>query len=171
MLFATIQALIGWAFQMECVSGAKVQKFGDTQEPAFGLMSFSDLKAQSAMVMAKVGRLPYDERAALWAIHLQRDTEIMYLAAKMPGKYGLTTDLELVRKWATSEGPSCRELGKRHNFSYVTLHRYEADVFRQLDLLMHAAYKTLERQSYELLECCLYSDKAKEAGVSLCLVC
>lgn len=158
MLFATIQALIGWAFQMECVSGAKVQKFGDTQEPAFGLMSFSDLKAQSAMVMAKVGRLPYDERAALWAIHLQRDTEIRYLAAKMPGKYGMTTDLELVRKWATSEGPSCRELGKRHAIGRSTANRYETDLFSRLDLLMHAAYEKLERQSYELLECRTYRE-------------
>ncbi|QIY81490.1 hypothetical protein [Chromobacterium violaceum] len=151
MQFSTIRALVGWAFQIETVSMVKVQKFGEAVAPAFDGLSPHDLKAQSAMIMAKINRLPFEQRAVLWALHVQRDTEMVYLTTHTPGKYGYKTDLDIIRKWATGEGPGCRDLGDRHSTSHMTLHRYSKDVVAQLERMMHQAYATLEEPMAEIL--------------------
>ena len=144
MQFSTVRALVGWAFQIETTSMVKVQKFGEAVAPAFDGLSPHDLKAQSAMVMAKINRLPFEQRAVLWALHVQRETEMVYLTTHTPGRFGYRTDLDIIRKWATGEGPGCRDLGDRHNVHYTTAHRYEKTVIRQLERLMHQAYAALE---------------------------
>lgn len=159
MQFKNIKALLAWAFQIECSAGIKIATYGEQTGASFGAISMEDQRYQAAMVLAKVGRLCVEERAALWALHLQRDTEMIYLATKLPSKFGRSTDVELIRKWATNEGPSCRELGKRHVVGHVTAYRYEVEVFKRLNMLMHAAYERLETQHKSLLERCMYGSE------------
>ena len=159
MQFSTIKSLVGWAFQIEAVCLVKVQKFGEQQtSPAFADVTPHDLKAQAAMVMLKINRLPAPERAALWARHVQRDTEMIYLTTITPCQYGFKTDLDIIRKWATSEGASSRELGDRHSLSHTTMQRYSRKVIQVVEGLMHKAYGTLEAPHTELLEHLLYAD-------------
>ncbi|OVE45678.1 hypothetical protein [Chromobacterium violaceum] len=152
MQFSTIRALVGWAFQIETVSMVKVQKFGEATAPAFEGLSPTDQKAQAAMVMAKIGRLPFEQRAVLWALHVQRETEMVYLTTHTPGKYGYKTDLDIIRKWATGDGPGCRDLGDRHSVHYTTAHRYERAVVQRLEQMMHQAYAALEGPMAEVLD-------------------
>ncbi|WP_434627604.1 hypothetical protein [Chromobacterium sp. CV08] len=160
MQFSTIGALVGWAFQIETVSMVKVQKFGEALAPAFEGLSPHDLKAQSAMIMAKINRLPFEQRAVLWALHVQRDTEMVYLTTHTPCKYGFKTDLDIIRKWATGKGPGCRDLGDRHNVHHTTAHRYEKAVIRQLERMMHQAYAALEVPMAEVLDRMSYAAAA-----------
>ncbi|MCD0493859.1 hypothetical protein LQD23_16380 [Chromobacterium violaceum] len=159
MQFSTIRALVGWAFQIETVSMVKVQKFGEATAPAFEGLSPTDMKAQAAMVMAKIGRLPFEQRAVLWALHVQRETEMVYLTTHTPGKFGYKTDLDIIRKWATGDGPGCRDLGDRHGSSHMTLHRYEKAVVAQLELMMHKAYEALEAPLTEILDRISYENR------------
>ncbi|QLG87656.1 helix-turn-helix transcriptional regulator [Chitinibacter bivalviorum] len=152
MQFSSIQALVGWAFQIETVSGAKVQKFAESQAPAFGEMTFHDQKTQAAYVMLKINRLPAEERAVLWALHVGRDTEMMFLAANTPHKFGLKTDLELIRKWATGEGASYAAIGRTVGCADNTISRYERNhIIPRLERLSLLAYATLEIQHRSLL--------------------
>lgn len=152
MQFSTIRALVGWAFQIETVSMmVKVQKFGEDTSPAFEGLTPCDLKAQSAMVMAKINRLPPDQRAVLWALHVQRETEMVYLTTHTPCRFGYKTDLDLIRKWATGEGPGCRDLGDRHHVSHMMIHRYGKEIIKQLEGKMNQAYATLEPSLAEVL--------------------
>ncbi|MGR2664289.1 hypothetical protein ACUXVY_22100 [Chromobacterium haemolyticum] len=159
MQFSTIRALVGWAFQIETVSMVKVQKFGEDTAPAFEGLTPCDLKAQSAMVMAKINRLPPDQRAVLWALHVQRETEMVYLTTHTPCRFGFKTDLDLIRKWATGEGPGCREVGDRHKINFNTANRYERKIFQSLESLMHKAYSNLEEPHSIALKHLLYSER------------
>ncbi|KMN36508.1 hypothetical protein VI26_06615 [Chromobacterium sp. LK1] len=159
MQFSTIRALVGWAFQIETVSMVKVQKFGEDTSPAFEGLTPCDLKAQSAMVMAKINRLPPDQRAVLWALHVQRETEIVYLTTLTPCKWHWRTDMDIIRKWATGEGPGCRDLGDRHNIHYSTAHRYEKTVIKQMERLMHQAYSALEEPLSDILMALRYEER------------
>lgn len=158
MEFSTIRALVGWAFQIESTSMIKVQKFAESC-PAWGSLSPMDCKAQAAMTMAKINRLPVAERAVLWCLHVQRETEIIYLADKTPCKYGIRTDQDIIRKWATGEGLGCRDIGDRHNVSHMTANRYEKEVVRVLEALMHKAYATLEIQHRSVLQHLCYAER------------
>ncbi|WP_047236660.1 hypothetical protein [Chromobacterium subtsugae] len=159
MQFSTVRALVGWAFQIETTSMVKVQKFGEAVAPAFDGLSPHDLKAQSAMVMAKINRLPFEQRAVLWALHVERETEMIYLTTHTPGKYGYKTDLDIIRKWATGEGPGCRDLGDRHGLSHMTLHRYGKGVVAQLERMMNQAYAALEKPMAEVLDRLCYVER------------
>lgn len=160
MQFSTIKSLVGWAFQIEAVCLVKVQKFGEQQtSPAFADVTPHDLKAQAAMVMLKINRLPAEQRAVLWALHVQRDTEMVYLTTHTPCRFGFKTDLDIIRKWATGEGPGCRELGDRHHVHYSTASRYEKTVVQALELLMHKAYGVLEGPHREMLEYLVYAER------------
>ncbi len=159
MQFSTIKSLVGWAFQIEAVCLVKVQKFGEQQtSPAFADVTPHDLKAQAAMVMLKINRLPAEQRAVLWALHVQRETEMVYLTTHTPCRWGYRTDLDIIRKWATGEGPGCRELGDRNHVHYSTASRYEKTVVKAVELLMHKAYRTLEAPHSEMLEYLLYAE-------------
>ena len=158
MQFSTVRALVGWAFQIEAVCLVKVQKFGEQQtSPAFADVTPHDLKAQAAMVMLKINRLPAEQRAVLWALHVQRETEMVYLTTHTPCRWGYRTDLDIIRKWATGKGPGCRELGDRNHASHMTLNRYERSVIKAIEALMHKAYATLEEPHAEMLEYLIYA--------------
>lgn len=158
MQFSTIKSLVGWAFQIEAVCLVKVQKFGEQQtSPAFADVTPHDLKAQAAMVMLKINRLPAEQRAVLWALHVQRDTEMVYLTTHTPCRFGFKTDLDIIRKWATGEGPGCRELGDRHHIHFNTANRYERKVIQAVEMLMHKAYGTLEAPHVEMLDHLMYA--------------
>ncbi|WP_199102381.1 hypothetical protein [Aquitalea sp. ASV11] len=160
MQFSTITSLVGWAFQIEAVCLVAVQRYGEPSAgTGFAEFSAHDLKVQAAMVMLKINRLPAPERAVLWALHVQRETEMLYLTTVTPCKYGFRTDLDIIRKWATGSGPGCRELGDRAGASYRTLHRYEKTVIQVLEALMHKAYATLEGQHEALLMHLRYADR------------
>ena len=104
------------------------------------------------MVMAKIGRLPAQERAALWALHIQRDTEMIYLAATLGGRFGLSTNQALVRKWATGCGtPTCRQVAALHGTGRTFANEYEQACVRELDRLASQGYATIEAQCRELL--------------------
>lgn len=158
MQFSTVRALVGWAFQIEAVCLVKVQKFGEQQtSPAFAEVTPHDLKAQAAMIMLKINRLPPEQRAVLWALHVQRETEMVYLTTHTPCRFGFKTDLDIIRKWATGEGPGCRELGDRNHVHYSTASRYEKSVVKVVELLMHKAYSSLEKPHEEMLEHMIYA--------------
>lgn len=171
MQFSSIRALVGWSFQIETTSMVKVQKFGESQAPAWDGLSPTDLKAQSAMVMAKINRLPVEQRAVLWALHVQRETEMIYLTTHTPCKYGYKTDLDIIRKWATGEGPGCRDLGDRHGAHHTTLHRYGKQIVRQLELAMHQAYAALEGPLGEMIGRLRYEESAIQAKRPLTTPC
>lgn len=159
MQFSTVRSLVGWAFQIETSSMIKVQKFSEQTSPAFAGLSPMDLKAQSAMIMAKINRLPIEERAVLWCLHVQRETEIIFLSDRTPCRFGIKTDQDMIRKWCTGDGPGCRDIGDRHNVHYSTACRYEQEVVRMLECLMHKAYATLEIQHRPLLEHLYYAER------------
>lgn len=159
MQFSTIKSLVGWCFQIETTSMIRVQKFTEVQTPSFGGLSPMDLKTQSAFVMAKINRLPMEERAVLWCLHVQRETEIIYLAMKTPQRWGMDTDKDIIRKWCTGEGLGCRDIGDRHHVSHMTANRYEHEVVRMLERWMHKAYATLEIQHFELLKYLSYAER------------
>lgn len=160
MLFSTIKALVGWVFQIEAAPLVKVQKFCEEQtSPAFASLTPHDVKAQAAMVMLKINRLPVEQRAVLWALHVRRETEMVYLTTRTPCRFGFKTDLDIIRKWATGDGPGCREIGDRHNVSFKTANRYEHQVIKALELLMHQAYSTLEEPHLELLQHVIYAER------------
>ncbi|MGR2678706.1 hypothetical protein [Chromobacterium haemolyticum] len=152
MNFSSVKSLVGWAFQMETVVMVQVQKYGSTTSAAFDGLSPYDLKTQAAMVMAKINRLPVEQRAVLWALHVQRDTEMIYLTTHTPCRFGYKTDLDIIRKWATGAGPGCRNLADRHGTSHMTLHRYEKTVVRDLERMMHQAYAALEESLAGILQ-------------------
>ncbi len=152
MQFSTIQALVGWAFQIEATPLVKIQKYDAQQSsPAFSALTAHDLKAQSAMIMLKVNRLPVEQRAVLWALHVQRETEMLYLTTHTPCRWGFHTDLDIIRKWATGKGLGCREIGGRHQVSFKTANRYEQDVMKLLNAMTDQAYHTLEAPHREML--------------------
>lgn len=151
MNFSSVKSLVGWSFQMETVVMVQVQKYGSTPSAAFDGLSPNDLKAQAAMVMAKINRLPPDQRAVMWALHVQRETEMVYLTTLTPCRWGWRTDLDIIRKWATGEGPGCRDIGDRHRVSHMTIHRYGRQIIAQLEVLMKKAYMTLESDMIEVL--------------------
>lgn len=158
MQFSTIKSLVGWCFQIEAVCLVKVQKFGEQQtSPAFADVTPHDLKAQAAMVMLKINRLPAEQRAVLWALHVQRETEMVYLTTHTPCRFGFKTDLDIIRKWATGEGPGCRELGDRHHIHFNTANRYERKVIQIVEALMHKAYGTLEDPHRAMLDHLIYA--------------
>ncbi|MBA4707527.1 hypothetical protein [Aquitalea aquatica] len=166
MQFSNIKSLTGWCFQIEAVCLVKVQKFGEQQtSPAFADVTPHDLKAQAAMVMLKINRLPAEQRAVLWALHVQRETEMVYLTTHTPCRFGFKTDLDIIRKWATGEGPGCRELGDRAHVNYRTVHRYEKAVIKAVELLMHKAYAALEKPHAEMLERLCYADARSESAI------
>ncbi|QLG88618.1 hypothetical protein HQ393_10420 [Chitinibacter bivalviorum] len=151
MKFSSIQSLIGWAFQMDGIPNCRAQQFGDLP-PGMSEFSIYDLKVQAALVLDKVNKLPSTERALIWVLHLQRETEMRYLADKTPGKYGIQTDVDLIRKWTTGKGHSCREIGERHNISATTAGRYERKLQELLDGWAYLAYATLEIQHRAMLD-------------------
>ncbi|MCD5326747.1 hypothetical protein ACFFU8_18220 [Chromobacterium piscinae] len=151
MQASTIQNLVGLCFQLETTVILKTQHFGLYEPPEFEALTMHEKKAQAAMIMAKINRLPFEQRAVLWALHVQRDTEMVYLTTHTPCKYGYKTDLDIIRKWATGDGPGCRDLGDRHNVHYTTAYRYGKTIIRQLELMMHQAYAELERSLGEII--------------------
>jgi len=159
MRFSNVRSLVGWAFQIETTSMIKVQKFAEAQSPSFGDLSPMDLKTQSAFVMAKIARLPFEERAVLWCLHVQRETEIIYLSTKTPQRWGMNTDKDIIRKWCTGEGLGCRDIGDRHSVHYSTANRYENEVIRGVEVWMHKAYATLEIQHRPLLDRLIYAER------------
>ncbi|TDR82190.1 hypothetical protein [Paludibacterium purpuratum] len=137
----------------------KVQKFQEQTSPAFANLTPMDLKAQSAMVMAKINRLPFEERAVLWCLHVQRETEIIFLADRTPRRWSMATDKDIIRKWCTGDGPGCRDIGDRHDVSFKTANRYEKEVVRMLECWMHKAYATLEIQHRAILQHLYYAER------------
>lgn len=153
MQFKNIKSLLAWAFQIECSAGIKIATYGEQTGAGFGAMSMEDQRYQAAMVLAKVGRLCVEERAALWALHLQRDTEMIYLAGVIGGRFGLTTNQALIRKWATGCGvPTCRQVAALHGVGRTSANEYEQKYVMQLELLATRAYAAIEDQCMELLE-------------------
>lgn len=75
---STIQNLAGLCFQMETTLLLKTQHFGQYEPPEFEALTMQEKKAQAAMIMAKINRLLNFQRAMLWALHVQRETEMIY---------------------------------------------------------------------------------------------
>ncbi|MDE1714918.1 hypothetical protein PWG14_20735 (plasmid) [Chromobacterium amazonense] len=156
---STIQNLVGLCFQMETTLLLKTQHFGQYEPPEFEALTMHEKKAQAAMIMAKINRLPNLQRAVLWALHTRRETEMIYLTTHTPCKYGFKTDLDIIRKWATGKGPGCRDLGDRHGVHHTTLHRYGKKIIRQLEQAMHQAYAALEGPLGEIIRNLRYEPK------------
>lgn len=152
MMFMTVKAMLGWAFQMETIVIAKTQKYCETASPSFGGLSPHDLKAQAAMIMAKVARLPFEERAVLWLYFTGREEEAIALAGSMPGRYGLKADRDLLRKWSLGEGVSCRDFADRHSIGRTTANRYENELYRRLNAILRRAMLAIEIQHLHLIQ-------------------
>ena len=152
MMFMTVKAMLGWAFQMETIVIAKTQKYCETASPSFGGLSPHDLKAQAAMIMAKVARLPFEERAVLWLYFTGRETEAIALSSGMPGRYGLRADRDLLLKWSLGEGVSCRDFADRYQANYRTANRYENELYRRLNAILRRAMLAIEIQHLHLIQ-------------------
>lgn len=162
MQFKTIKGLVEWAFRIEAVPILKTQKY-EENTPARPDMTPHDEHAMSSMVMLKINRLPYLERVALWAYYTGLPAHIIALAGAVDQRFGPKTAEDVVRKWATGDGPACREIGDRHSVSHMTAHRYQRDVMRELDRLFHLALATLEIQHRACLQHLLYAQCVKAA--------
>ncbi|WP_028498289.1 hypothetical protein [Microvirgula aerodenitrificans] len=151
MMFMTVKDMLGWAFRMETVVLAKTQKYCETAAPSFGGLLPNELKAQAALIMGKVDRLPFEERAVLWLYFTGRETEAIALAGGMPGRYGMKADRDLLLKWSRGEGVSCRDFADRHSCCHMTANRYEKALYRRLNAILRRAMLVIEIQHLQLI--------------------
>ena len=78
--FGSADALVGWAFQIECTAICTGSRIGKTEAGRCPDLSPHDAHAQAAMVMAAVNRLEFGPRLALWTLYHGGDAHIIAAA-------------------------------------------------------------------------------------------
>ncbi len=153
MQFKSVTALLGWAFQIEATAIAKTAKLGESSAPAWGGMSPHDQHGQASMVMAKVNRLPFIERTAVWAYFTAMPAHVMALAESLPAEWPRSMRVELVTGWAM-EGVFKREqadMAAEHGISPATMTRRKQSAFCLLNGILARATAVIEVQHLDLI--------------------
>ncbi len=166
MQFKSVTALLGWAFQIEATAIAKTAKLGESSAPAWGGMSPHDQHGQASMVMAKVNRLPFIERTAVWAYFTAMPAHVMALAESLPAEWPRSMRVELVTGWAM-DGKLKRtqkEMCAEHGISEDTMTRRKKSSFCTLDGMLARATAVIELQHLDLI----VSPSRKNAHRSCC---
>ena len=149
MEFATVRALIGWAFGVEVKSCCSIVRYGAVTGGSE--LSFLDSKAQAALVMAKINMLPHRERVVVWALHSGLVAHVMALADLVRCDLPLTVRIELVKQWVDGSGKSQRYLADHAKVSQKTVSRRYVEVARQCDELLRSAEAVIEVQCLALI--------------------
>lgn len=148
MMFSTIRALVGWAFQMNEAIPVKSAKYGEFSAPAFGGMSPGELKDMAVDILAKVSRLPAGEQAAIAAYFTGDIRAINAAADLLPAGWPTALRRELARGWANGEqlARSQELIGETFMFSRKTAGRRWDEARALLGRRMQGGIDVLELQ-------------------------
>jgi len=146
MMFSTIRALVGWAFQMNEAIPVKSARYGEFSAPAFGGMSPGELKDMAVDILAKVSRLPEAEQAAIAAYFTGDIRAINAAADLLPAGWPTALRRELARGWADGErlARSQELIGETFMLSQRTAGRRWDEARRVLGIRMQAGLDVLE---------------------------
>ncbi len=148
MMFSTIRALVGWAFQMNEAIPVKSARYGEFSAPAFGGMSPGELKDMAVDILVKISRLPEAEQAAIAAYFTGDIRAINAAADLLPAGWPTALRRELARGWANGEqlARSQELIGETFMLSRQTAGRRWQDARRTLGIRMQAGIDVLELQ-------------------------
>ncbi|WP_315383412.1 hypothetical protein [Microvirgula aerodenitrificans] len=146
MMFSTIRALVGWAFQMNEAIPVKSARYGEFSAPAFGGMSPGELKDMAVDILAKIRRLPEAEQAAIAAYFTGDIRAINAAADLLPAGWPTALRRELARGWANGEqlARSQELIGETFMLSQRTAGRRWGEAKRALGIRMQAGLDVLE---------------------------
>ena len=154
--FGSAGALVGWAFQIECVAICTGSRIGKTEMGRCPDLSPHDAHAQAAMVMAVVNRLEFGQRLALWTLYHGGDAHIIATAELVSAAFDRDVPSaalrECVRYWIGDDdaAPTAR-VGELAGVSQRTGHRIRRQVMTTLDGLRRQGLEVIERRFAELL--------------------
>lgn len=153
MQFKNIHALLGWAFQLSAADvSSKVQVFTDAAGGGLEL-SPAEQRAMALDVLAKVGRLPELEQAAITARFTLDQRAVNAAALALPPVWATGLRRELTRAWADDcqLARSQAEIGETYMRSQPTIYRHWQDACRTLGKHCQLGVDTLEVQLLDLL--------------------
>ncbi len=158
MQFNTVRELVGWAFQMSEAVPVKMQKFTDTAGGSFGELTPAEQRMMADDILAKIGRLPDDEQAALAAMFtgdpraiksaawwLSRGTDVPLFEAIV---WAWVEDGQIKggqEAWAARLGATQQAIGKRKVGAMI-----------RLDKITTSGFATIEVQVLDLVRTRLF---------------
>lgn len=154
--FSSAGALVGWAFQVECVAICTGSRIGKTETGRCPDLSPHDAHAQAAMVMAVVNRLEFGPRLALWTLYHGGDAHIIAAAELVSAAFDRDVPRaalrECVRHWIGDDGaaPTAR-VGELAGVSQRTGYRIRRHVCVVLDGLRRQGLEVIEERFSGLL--------------------
>lgn len=152
MMFSTIRALVGWAFQMNEAIPVKSARYGEFSAPAFGGMSPGELKDMAVDILAKISRLPAAEQAAIAAYFTGDIRAINAAADLLPAGWPTALRRELARGWAAeSLTREQKEIAATFMLSEATVTRRKKEAFSLLQTVVARGMATLEIQLLALI--------------------
>ena len=168
MMFSTIRALVGWAFQMNEAIPVKSARYGEFSAPAFGGMSPGELKDMAVDILAKVGRLPEAEQAAIAAYFTGDIRAINAAADLLPAGWPTALRRELARGWANGEqlARSQELIGETFMLSQPTMHRRWQDARRTLGIGMQRGLDVLEIQLMQYIRYASHKNEHRNACIA-----
>lgn len=153
MQFSTVRSLVGWAFQMSEAIPVKVQKFAEQVPGAVDDLSPGEKKDMAADILAKVGRLPEHEYAAI-AAFFTWDTRAVNAAAKaLPHTWPTGLRRELAKGWAR-EGleRNQADIGESYMRAQRTVSDYWTTTQKTLNRNVDNGLAVVELQVLDLLK-------------------
>lgn len=150
MRFKSIDALLGWSYQMEGTFIIKGMTYGERQQPAFDSLTPEETFAQSAFVINKVNRLKKEEIACIKALHTWNMKSIHDAAYLLPN-WPRPMQLALVRRWAGDKAMSQKQIAEMCGYSRKTVNERDIRTREILNAYYCQAIEELRPQLTDLL--------------------